>query len=82
MAKKRIRLGDEIEDVTSKTIGIAIGRVEYLSGQIYWIIQPATTDDNMPIKTYEVQDNYCKWHGDGVYPSTKPPMGFRADEQA
>lgn len=78
MPKKSIKLGDEIEDVTSKTIGIAIGKVEYLSGQIYWIIQPSTTDDNMPIKTYEVPDAYCKWKGDGVYPSTKQPMGFHA----
>lgn len=81
MSKKGIKLGDEIEDVTSKTIGIAIGKVEYLSGAIYWVMQPATTDDNMPLKTYEVPDAYCKWKGDGVYPSTKPPVGFHAREE-
>jgi hypothetical protein len=81
MPKKSIRLGDEIEDVTSKTSGIAIGRVEYLSGAIYWIIQPATTNDNMSIKPDYVPDAYCKWKGDGVYPSTKQPMGFRARDE-
>lgn len=81
MPKKKIKLGDEIEDVTSKTIGIAIGRIEYLSGAIYWIIQPATTDDNMPLKPDYVPDAYCKWKGDGVYPATKQPMGFHAREQ-
>lgn len=81
MSKKGIKLGDEIEDVTSKTIGIAIGKVEYLSGQVYWIIQPATTDDNMPIKTYETPDAYCKYKGPGVYPSNKPPVGFHVRDE-
>lgn len=82
MAKKSIKLGDEIEDVTSKTIGIATGKVEYLSGQIYWIIQPYTTDDNVALKEVYVPEAYCKYKGPGVYPSKKVPMGFRADEQA
>jgi hypothetical protein len=75
MSKKGIKLGDEIEDVTSKTIGIATGKVIYLSGQIYWIIHVA-------LKEVYVPDAYCKYKGPGVYPSKKPPMGFRArDEQ-
>lgn len=81
MAKKGIKLGDEIEDVTSKTVGIAIARTEYLSGSIYWTIQPATTDDNMPIKTYDVHDSYCKYKGPGVYPSKKLPIGFHARDE-
>ena len=80
MAKKGIKLGDEIEDVTTKSSGIAIGRLEYLSGQVYWVMQPATTDDNMSIKPEYVHDAYAKWKGDGVYPSTKPVMGFHARE--
>lgn len=40
MPKKGIKLGDEIIDVTSKTVGVAIARVEYLSGAIYRIMQP------------------------------------------
>lgn len=82
MAKKSIRLGDEIEDVTSKLSGICVGRVEYLSGAIYWIIQPYTTDDNIPIKTEYVPDAYCKRVGDGVYVKPKPPMGFNAQAHA
>ncbi len=78
MAKKGIRLGDEIEDITSKTIGIAVGKVQYLSGALYWIIQPYTTEDNMIVRTTEVPDAYCRWKGDGVYPSSKQPMGFHA----
>lgn len=76
MPKKSIRLGDEIEDVTSKTTGIAIGRVEYLSGSVSWIIQPFTTDDNTMLHTQEVPDAYCRRVGDGVYPKAKPPAGF------
>lgn len=79
MAKtKGIKLGDEIEDVTSKTVGVAIGRVQYLSGAVHWIIQPTTTDDNMMIRTQEIPDAYCKRVGEGVYPTPKPPMGFHA----
>ena len=81
MPKHKIKLGDEIEDVTSKTIGIALGRVEYLSGAVAWIIQPYTTEDNAMLRTQEVPEAYCKWKGDGVYPSTKPPMGFRAGDE-
>lgn len=80
MPKKKISLGDEIEDVTSKTIGIVIGEVNYLSGAKYWIIQPATTDDNMILKEVYIADAYAKYHGPGVYPTPKPPMGFRASE--
>ncbi len=78
MPKKGIKLGDEIEDVTSKTVGIAIARVEYLSGAIYWIMQPTTTDDNIPVRTYEVHDAYCVYKGPGVYPGAKKIMGFHA----
>jgi len=78
MAKKGIKLGDEIEDVTSKTIGIATGKVEYLSGAVYWIVQPYTTDDNVALKEVYVPEAYCIYKGPGVYPDKKPPMGFRA----
>lgn len=75
---KSIKLGDEIEDVTTKSSGIAIGRLEYLSGQVYWVMQPATTDDNISIKPDYVHDAYAEYKGPGVYPDTKPPMGFHA----
>lgn len=78
MAKKGIKLGDEIEDVTSKTIGIATGKVTYLSGQVYWIIQPYTTDDNVALKEVYVPDAYCIYKGPGVYPSKAQPIGFHA----
>lgn len=78
MPKRGIKLGDEIEDVTSKTVSIAIARVEYLSGAVYWIMQPYTTGDNIPVRTYEVHDAYVKYNGEGVYPTPKQPMGFHA----
>ncbi len=80
MPKRNIRLGDEIEDVTTKSSGIAIGRLEYLSGAIYWILQPPTTDDNMSIKPDYVPEAYCRRIGDGVYVTPKPQMGFRAND--
>lgn len=78
MAKKSIKLGDEIEDVTSKTIGVALARAEYLSGAVKWLVQPATTDDNEMLAPVWIDDAYCRHKGDGVYPSTKPLMGFNA----
>lgn len=78
MASQSIKLGDQIEDVTSKSSGIAIARVEYLSGAVAWIIQPFTTDDNVRLNTIEVEDAYCLHIGAGVYPDPKPPMGFNA----
>ena len=79
---KQIKLGDEVEDVTSKTVGIAVGRVEYLSGQVDWILQPYTTDDNEMLRTVYVPDAYCRRSGEGVYPTPKPPMGFHTREQS
>lgn len=81
MPKRKIRLGDEIEDVTSKTVGIATGRCEYLSGVVYWIIQPYTTDDNTTIKEVYVPEAYCVYKGEGVYPTPKKPMGFHAGDE-
>lgn len=80
MGKKSIQLGDEIIDVTSKTSGIAIGKVEYLSGAKYWIIQPTTTDDNVMIKQEYVPDAYCEYVSPGVYPKPAKVMGFHARE--
>lgn len=81
MSKRGIKLGDEIEDVTSKTAGIAIGKISYLDGGTYWIVQPVTTDDNLKLDTVSVADAYARRIGDGVYPKPKPPMGFHAREQ-
>lgn len=81
MSKKGIKLGDEIEDVTSKTSGIAIGKVQYLSGALHWLIQPFTTDDNIMIRTQEVPDAYCKWVSDGVHPQPQKIMGFHARDE-
>lgn len=81
MTKKQIKLGDEIEDITSKTIGVAIGKVEYLSGAVHWIIQPYTADDNAMLRTQEVPDAYCQYKGEGVYPTPKPTMGFHARDE-
>lgn len=80
MPKKTIKLGDEIEDVTTGSSGIAIGYITYLSGANYWILQPPTTDDNISIKPDYVPEAYCRRVGDGVYPQPKPPMGFVAPE--
>lgn len=81
MSKNGIKLGDEIEDITSKTTGIAIGKITYLSGQVSWIIQPVTVDDNVMLRTQEVPDAYCIHKGSGVYPKPKNPMGFHARDE-
>lgn len=79
---KKIRLGDEIEDVTAKLRGIAIGRIEYLDGSIAWLIQPPSEDERVLISRVEVQDAYAKQVGKGVYPDPKPPMGFHVGEDS
>lgn len=81
MPKKGIKLGDEIIDVTSNTIGVAIARAEYLSGVVNWLVQPATTDDNEMLAPVWIPDAYCKWHGEGVYPKPKKIMGFHARDE-
>lgn len=75
---QNIKLGDEIEDITSHTKGIALARVEYLSGSVAWIIQPFTTDDNQMLRTQEVPDAYCRYVAEGVYPKPEKQMGFHA----
>jgi hypothetical protein len=78
MPKNKIKLGDEIEDVTSKLKGIVVGRIEYLSGATYWIVQPYAMDGESIPKTEYIPEAYCKYSGTGVYPDPTPPMGFRA----
>lgn len=82
MAKKGIKLGDEIEDVVSKVRGIAHGHLVYLDGTEYWIIQPQAVENAELAKEVHASAAYCKRIGDGVYLKSKPTMGFRADEQA
>lgn len=78
MSRQDIKLGDEIEDVTSKTSGIAIARVEYLSGAVAWVIQPSTVDDNQMIRTQEVPDEYCIYLNEGVRLTPERHTGFHA----
>lgn len=78
MAQKGIKLGDEIEDVTAKASGIAIGRVEYLDGSKAWLMQPKYSDDGTRIPVIEVQDAYAKRIGDGVFVEPKEQAGFHA----
>lgn len=81
MPKTKIELGDEVEDVTAKASGVAIGRVEYLDGSKAWLVQPQYTEDGTRIPVIEVQDAYARRVGDGVYVKPKPVMGFHAREQ-
>lgn len=78
MNKNSVQLGDEIEDVTAKVQGIAIGRVEYLDGSKAWLLQPRYSEDGTRIPVVEVQDAYVRRVGDGVYVNPKPELGFHA----
>jgi hypothetical protein len=80
MSEMGIKLGDEIEDVTAKVVGIAIGRVEYLDGSKAWLMQPPYSDDGNRVPVVEVQDAYARRIGDGVYVERKPVLGFHARE--
>lgn len=82
MGKEVIRLGCEVEDVTAKVRGMAIGRIEYLDGSIAWLIQPPYDDEGRRIPTIEVQDAYAKWVGDGIEVKAKPVFGFHARNEA
>lgn len=81
MPNKKIKLGDEIEDVVAKVRGIAHARIEYLDGSVYWIIQPPAEDSAILAKEVHSQDAYCRRVGDGVYLEPKPVMGFHARER-
>lgn len=81
MPRKKINLGDEVEDVTAKIRGIVIGRIEYLDGAKAWLIQPASPDERVLINRIEVQDGYARKIGKGVYPDPKPPIGFNVGEE-
>lgn len=80
MSKKGIKLGDEIEDVVAKVRGIAHGRVEYLDGSVYWIIQPPAEDGAILAKEVHSQEAYCRRVGDGVHVERKRVMGFQAKD--
>lgn len=78
MENEIIRLGDQIQDVTSGLVGIAIGRIEYLSGAIFWILQPPLDNNNTPQRDQYIPDAYAKRIGDGVYVEPKTELGFHA----
>lgn len=78
MPKTKIELGDEVEDVTAKASGVAIGRVEYLDGSKAWLVQPQYAEDGTRIPVIEVQDAYARRVGDGVRVAPKTVMGFHA----
>lgn len=78
---KKIQLGDEIEDIVTKVRGIAHGRVEYLDGTIYWIIQPQADEGAIVAKEWHASDAYCKRIGDGVRIKPKKPTGFHIRER-
>jgi len=80
MPSRKIKLGDEIEDVTSRVVGVAIARCEYLSGAVYWVIQPYAVDDNIAPRELYIPEGYAKYKGEGVYPVVKPPVGFHAED--
>ncbi len=79
MPKRKIKLGDEIEDVVTKARGIAQGRIEYLDGSVYWLIQPPY-DDGDKIPEVHAPEGYCRWVGEGVYPAPRKVMGFQAPD--
>lgn len=76
-----VQLGDEIEDVTAKVKGIAIGRVEYLDGSKAWLMQPPYNDNGSRVPVVEVQDAYTRRVGDGVHVDPKQALGFHAREE-
>lgn len=78
MPKRGIKLGDEVEDVTAKAHGVAIGHVKYLDGSEAWLVQPAYLHDGTRVPVIEVQDAYAARVGDGVYVEPKPQAGFHA----
>lgn len=78
MPKSSIELGDLIEDVTSGLRGIAIGRAEYLSGAVHWILQPPLDESGMPQPDQYIPDAYVKRVGDGVRAKKKREIGFNA----
>jgi len=81
MLKQNIRLGDEIEDIVAKVRGIAHGRVEYLDGAVFWIIQPASVEYAILAKEVHSQDGYCIKIGEGIRLEKKRSiLGFNADE--
>lgn len=74
----KIKLGDEIEDVTTHQVGIALGFATYLNGAKYWILQPYVMEDNIAPREQFIPEAYIKRRGEGVYVTPKPPMGFHA----
>ena len=72
-----IELGDEVEDITSKMSGIIIAKIEYLDGDLAYLIQPPRlSDDNRPA-IIEVAASYLKKTGDGVRVEERKPIGFK-----
>lgn len=81
MIDEPIKLGDELEDVVARVRGIAHGRVEYLDGTVYWILQPQAIDGSTVPKEVHSQEAYCIKVGDGIRVEPKPPLGFHVRDK-
>lgn len=81
MDKQPIKLGDEIEDVVAKVSGIAVGRIEYLDGSVYWLIQPPAEDRAILAKEVHSHESYCIRIGDGVRIKRKQRLGFTVEDE-
>lgn len=77
---KDIKLGDEIEDVTTHQVGVALGFAEYLNGGKYWVLQPYVSRDNIAPREQFIPEAYVKRIGEGVRVQPKPMMGFNASQ--
>lgn len=81
MAKTKIRLGNEIEDIVKKVRGIAHGHIDYLDGTEHWIIQPEAVDGEPQREVYSPVE-YCRFVSDGVLGiETKRQIGFVAPDR-
>lgn len=82
MAKTKIRLGNEIEDIVTKVRGIAHGHIEYLDGTQHWIIQPPVDESGAKMPEIYAPVEYCRWISDGVHTiEVKRQLGFVAPDK-
>lgn len=74
----KVRLGVEVENVTTGIRGIIIGHITYLEGTQAWLVQPRTNKNRGVDPVVEWSSAYVTYVGEGVHVKPVKHVGLAA----
>jgi hypothetical protein len=75
---KNIKLGNQVKDIVTGFVGIAVSKVEYLNGCVQYCVKPPSKDGAMPDGQY-IDIQQLELVGDGIAVQRKETGGVMSD---